>query len=85
MSFKKAEKKLKKMAKGEYYALQYELTVHPEYKHTEQACKVYISNVSWFSGKSWEIAFTLLEQAINPPKVNIENIEEIDLDNQSDL
>ncbi len=79
MNFKEAKDKLKKLAKGEYHSIKYEIT---EYNGGElrQECSVYIAGRGWCEERTWELAFKSLRNEINPPSkkpVKIDNIEEI--------
>ena len=77
VNFQQAERKLKKLAKGKYYSITYEYSNHQEHKTVYQECKVYTATTGWLSAKSWKIVLALLDQAINPPEVKVESIEEI--------
>ena len=77
MNFQQAKDKLKKLAKGKYHSISYEISEYPP-DGLEQKCSVYISGYNWEQEKTWELAFKELK--LNPPfkkPVIIDSIEEI--------
>lgn len=60
MTFEKAEKKIKKIAKGQYHSVGYERTYHDD-GSVEQECSLYIDGGSRHEGRTWENAFKSLE------------------------
>lgn len=74
MDMKEARKELKKLAKGKYYNMLYEFSEYHTGK-TEQKCSVYIHDHNYYSGLTWEDALKEMDRAINPPDIEMENIE----------
>ena len=60
MTTREATKQLKKLAKGSYCTMQKKDTFFPIGK-VEHEYSVYIDNSKWYTAKTWEIAFGLLE------------------------
>lgn len=87
MTFKKAKKRLAKLAKGEYYVIYYQIANVGEEcgGGEEQECTVYVAGFGHFKAKTWETALRLMDEAMNPPKIDKGDIDEIDVDNQSAL
>ena len=65
MEFKQAHEKLKKLAKGKYFSLDYELTTYINGKK-RTVCRVYIDGETYFGGATFAEAFRARKQAINP-------------------
>jgi hypothetical protein len=65
MTFKEAQIKLKEIAKGRYYHLSFEFT---EYTNKEQRteCHLYIDPGIRAYASTWDLAFKLLEEKLNP-------------------
>ena len=63
MTFEAAKRKLAKIAKGEYHAIQYEICVaSKEFPGPDEVeCGIYIHGKKWYSGPTWDAAFKLLE------------------------
>lgn len=59
MTFKQAEKKLAKIANGNYYSLSYEVAQHPGVAPVIK-CRVYIHNQDYYEGTTWNKAFARL-------------------------
>ncbi len=79
MNFIEARSKLKKLAKGKYHTIQYQMSEVRE-EDLAQECTVYIDGFSHHYGETWELALKSLKNEINPPlakPVKVESIEEI--------
>lgn len=81
MTFKKARRKLKKLAKGKFHSIEYKVT---EYHNgeLEQKCTLYIDGTELHACGTWAAAFKSLQDELKPSplKLEDENIEEIDID-----
>ena len=73
MKFKEAYKKLQKMAKGKYNAMQFGVTTYKQ-SDLRTSCSLYIEDYIWTKGyRTWKEAFAQMEEAVNPhPKENEE-------------
>ena len=67
MDFKEAHKALQELADGKYNALEYSVETASN-GDMAQVCKVYVSDYSYYSGKTWEKALTKAYEAIHPTK-----------------
>ena len=61
MKFQTAVNKLKKIANGQYCALQYQAAFYNSGKSTQE-CSVYVEGTSWYSEATWVHAFKALER-----------------------
>ena len=64
MTFKKAKKKLRKIADGRYHTIKYELVEHCDGREVAE-CSLYIDGGVYHKAKTWDLAFSSLEN-INP-------------------
>jgi len=81
MTFEQAKKRLARIAKGEYHAIKYELTV-PTAKRKlpeEAECSVYIHGGEWYGSDTWEGAFKLMAAGGDRRKRRAPNPEEAPL------
>lgn len=80
MNFITAKKKLKRLAKGRFHTLSYEIRDYGKLIYSteklEVICSVYVDGYTHYTGRTWKIALDLLNEAMNPPSVEIESIEE---------
>lgn len=60
MTFKQAKEKLAKIADGRYSSIRYEETFHDDGTVSIE-CYVYIKDVGWTEGETWESVFEKLE------------------------
>ena len=68
MTFEEARQKLAEMAKGNYRALQYELTdFNDQHGGGTVRCTVYIHGQNHHHGKTWEEALSSMQGAIDGP------------------
>ena len=63
MTYEQAEERLKKLAKGRVCSLKFEKSFYA--KCVETDCLVYVEGFSWYRGKTWNIAFAILEGEIH--------------------
>ena len=68
MTFKKAKKKLKKIAKGEYCLVRYKET-YPTENETRKEYDVYINGYGLYEGETFEEAFAKLEKGMEKGKI----------------
>ena len=74
MNFIEAKEKLKKIAGGDYHSLTYAVSEHTD-GDIEVECRIYISDIDSFTGKTWEEVFNELEGVhVNP---EIDDFEEV--------
>lgn len=78
MKFEEAEQKLKELANGEYFHLQYERThYNTACGGTKQECTLYISRKANATKSTWERAFMSLEaQLAGKPDPTLEFTDE---------
>lgn len=87
MNFQEAAKKLNEIAGGKFSSLEYEVDQGRGIV-IGISCSVYVSDVGYYKGPTWEDAFSKLLLAMNltaPTLKTIEDIDpipEIDIDNQ---
>lgn len=73
MTFKQAQKQLKKIAAGRYHAIKFSLTTYNiDCGGNNVECGVYIDGYGHHSGVTWEAAFESLTEEMNPPNVETE-------------
>jgi len=70
MNFVQAKQKLRKIANGKYFAIEYKeidfgIAIQPEV-----VCNVYINGSNWHKAATWEDALKKLEEELNPPASN---------------
>ena len=63
MTYEQAEERLKKLAKGRVCSLKFEKDFYTNGVDTH--CCLYIDGFSWYRGKTWNIAFAILEGEIH--------------------
>jgi len=70
MKFEQAIKKVRKMAKGEYFTLKYKFTDYPNNggSHPTIECVIYVDGFDYHEAKTWKDAIKMLDLAMNPPK-----------------
>ena len=76
MNFQQAKKGLKKLAKGKYHCIRYELT---EYNNGDlkQECSVYVDGQEWVEGYTWNEALNKMKYKCRKMPLTLEDIEEI--------
>jgi hypothetical protein len=65
MTFNKAKRLLKRMAKGEYCAIQYDVTLYSSEREYSE-CRVYVEGYDFHMGKTWKEALKKLKVAMKP-------------------
>lgn len=74
MNFKKAYKKLNKIANGKYFKIYYDVGTHST-GNINITCTVYIDGYNLHSGCTWKEAFNELRKEMNPIKHTEKDIE----------
>jgi hypothetical protein len=70
MKIAEAKRKLMELANGGFHSIEYSVDDHGEGRVT-QKCKVYLPDLGFFEGSSWESALTQLEAVKNgAPKIS---------------
>ncbi len=80
MDFLQAKRKLKKLAKGKYHTVRYEVTEFSDRGGLSQTCTLYIDGHNFEYGANWEQAFKGMVQQVNPQEIKpvvIEAIKEV--------
>ena len=76
MKIKTAIKKLSKLADGKYFSLEYKVSKFSSEKGFRVECQVYIDGQTHRSAGTWREAIKKMDNALNPKKHKVENIDE---------
>ena len=76
MRFLEAREALKKLSKGKYRSLRYEVTDN-DLGETEIKCAVYIDGDTWYYATTWEEVLQELEFSLYPEREPSPKVEDI--------
>jgi len=76
MRFLEAREALKKLSKGKYRSLRYEVTDN-DLGETEIKCAVYTDGDTWYYATTWEKALQELEFSLYPEREPSPKVEDI--------
>ena len=83
MKFTTAQKKLRELANGEYFKIEYGIT-----RSTSgimwQECTVYVHGQDFITEQTWELALEKMRLALNPSVIKIDDIEELPGENNAE-
>lgn len=73
MNMAAAKLKLMQIAGNEYHAIKYQMTDTGK-GSASQECSVYINDIGWHEGKTWESAFFSLQEAMTKETQQFEGL-----------
>ena len=76
MTFKQAEQSMRRIAKGRYHSILFELTTDQRGNQRTE-CRVYLDPSLAGTGPTWAKAFEALDNEMNPKPIPVEQIPSI--------